>query len=213
VSGFVREFRTELQWTAVVLVLAALAAIALWPRDHSGTEQAPGPAPAAPQQQPADPALRAGMQPCPPPQPGGPAQLAGRTGTCLADGRPVDLAQAVAGRPALINVWATWCAPCRTELPALQQYSERPGSIPVLGVQVLSDEAGGLELLRQLGVRFPAVHDPSGQLRAALQVPNVLPASFVITPDGQVRRIDPPEVFGSAAQVDAAVQRTLGGQP
>lgn len=211
-SRWFREFRNEIQWTVVVLVLAVLAGIALWPRDveQPGTGTAsPAPAQSA---QPVDPALRTGLQPCPQPQPGGPAQLAGATGTCLADGKPIDLAAAVAGRPVLINVWATWCAPCRTELPALQAYTERPGAIPVLGVQVLSDEAGGLELLQRLGVRFPGVHDPDARLRAALRVPAVLPASFVVTPGGQVRRIDPPEVFGSADQVAAAVHRTLGGQ-
>lgn len=211
-----REFRTEIQWTIVVLVLAGLAVVALLPgaqltgRDSGGTAS-PQPAPGTADPPPVDPALRTGMQPCPQPRPGGPAQLAGVTGTCMADGAPIDVGAAVAGRPVLINVWATWCGPCRTELPALQEYSQRPGSVPVLGVQVLSDEAGGLQLLRDLGVRYPAVHDVDGGLRSALRVPNVLPASFVLTASGEVRRVDP-GVFGSADEVRAAVSRTLGGQ-
>ncbi|WP_243791118.1 TlpA disulfide reductase family protein [Saccharopolyspora gloriosae] len=210
----VREFRREIQWTVVVLVLAALAVVALWPGGSGGGDSQAG-SPSDPRQRtasPVDPALRGGLEPCPAPQPGGPAALAGVTGTCLADGTPVDVGAALAGRPALINVWATWCGPCRTELPAVQAYSERPGSVPVLGVQVQSDEAGGLELLRELGARFPGVHDPDGAVRSALRVPNVLPASFVITAGGEVRRIDPPEVFESADAVDAAVRRTLGGR-
>ncbi|MEU6128622.1 TlpA disulfide reductase family protein [Saccharopolyspora sp. NPDC047091] len=208
----VREFRNEIRWTVVVLVLAGLAVVALWPGGSGGGTRAVDPPQQRPQAAPVDPALRTGLEPCPAPRPGGPAELAGVTGTCLADGRPIDVGAALAGRPALVNVWATWCAPCRTELPALQRYADRPGSIPVLGVQVQSDEAGGLELLRSLGVRFPAVHDPDGALRGALRVPNVLPASFVITESGEVRRIDPPEVFRSADAVDAAVRRTLGGR-
>ena len=69
----------------------------------------------------------------------------------MADGTPVDVAAATAGEPTLINVWATWCAPCRKELPALQEYSQRPGAVRVLGVQVQSGQAGGLELLDSLG--------------------------------------------------------------
>ncbi|GAB2652282.1 TlpA disulfide reductase family protein [Saccharopolyspora gloriosae] len=209
-----REFRREIQWTVVVLVLAGLAVVALWPGGSGDGGGQAGSPPGSEQRAapPVDPALRAGLEPCPPPRPGGPAELAGTTGTCLADGRPVDVGAALAGRPALVNVWATWCGPCRTELPALQSYAERPGSIPVLGVQVQSDEAGGLELLRDLGARFPAVHDADGSVRSALRVPNVLPASFVITAGGEVRRIDPPEVFESADAVDAAVRRTLGGR-
>ncbi|WP_258345166.1 TlpA family protein disulfide reductase [Saccharopolyspora gregorii] len=209
---YVREFRSEIRWTVVVLVLAGLAVVALWPGGSGGGTPTADAPEQRPQAAPVDPALRAGLDPCPEPRAGGPAELAGATGTCLADGRPVDVGAALAGRPALVNVWATWCAPCRTELPALQEYSARPGSIPVLGVQVRSDEADGLALLRSLGVRFPAVHDPDGALRAALRVPNVLPASFVITESGEVRRIDPPEVFRSADAVDAAVRRTLGGR-
>ncbi|MFR9728964.1 TlpA family protein disulfide reductase [Saccharopolyspora sp. MS10] len=208
----VREFRREIQWTLVVLVLAVLAAVALWPGgsgDIGSRAAPPGPERAAP---PVDPALRTGLEPCPSPSPGGPERLAGVTGTCLADGAPADVGAALAGRPALINVWATWCAPCRTELPALQDYAHRPGAIPVLGVQVRSDEADGLELLRSLGVRFPNVHDPEGAVRQALRVPNALPASFVVTAEGEIRRIDPPEVFESGDAVDAAVRRTLGGR-
>ncbi|WP_344686197.1 TlpA disulfide reductase family protein, partial [Saccharopolyspora taberi] len=147
------------------------------------------------------------LAPCPAGPPTGPAA----TGTCLADGSPADLAAAVGGRPTLVNVWATWCAPCRTELPALQEYSQQPGSVRVIGVQVLSDEEEGLRLLRELGVRYPNIHDPDNRIRAALNVPAVLPISYVVTSTGEVRRIDPPIAFSSAAEVADAVGRTLEG--
>jgi thiol-disulfide isomerase/thioredoxin len=209
-----REFHAEIRWTIVVVVLAVLAVIALWPRTASQNTaaQVGQPQPSATGQS-VDPALRAaaGLQPCP--APAGTAQdatLAGATGTCLADGVPANLAAAVSGRPTVINVWATWCAPCRTELPALQAYSEQPGAVQVLGVQVQSDQTGGLMLLKQLGVRFPTVWDGDNHIAAALRVPNALPASFVITAGGEVRRVDPPVVFSSAGDVRATVQRMLG---
>jgi thiol-disulfide isomerase/thioredoxin len=216
--GTLREFRTEIRWTIVVVVLAVLAIIALWPRGASPNTSPDAMSQFEPAQPPAvnqsvDPALRAaaGLQRCPA-SAGATADpaLSGASGTCLADGSATNLAAAVAGRPTVINVWATWCAPCRTELPALQAYSEQPGAVRVLGVQVQSDQSGGLTLLRQLGVRFPAIWDGDGRIAAALRVPNALPASFVITASGEVRRVDPPVVFSSADEVRAIVQRTLG---
>lgn len=212
--GAMREFRTEIRWTIVVVVLAGLAVVALWPRGAApdmAAQDAPAPPPTASQS--VDPALRAAaaLQPCP--ASAGALRdpvLASASGTCLADGSATNLAAAVGGRPTVINVWATWCAPCRTELPALQAYSEQPGAVRVLGVQVQSDQGGGLALMKQLGVRFPTMWDGDGRIAAALRVPNALPASFVITAGGEVRRVDPPVVFSSADEVRATVQRMLG---
>lgn len=212
--GVLHEYRTEIRWTIIVVVLAVLGIVALWPRQaaQNTTTRAGQPLPPAAVQS-VDPALRAaaGLQPCPPSLQGpqDPA-LAGSTGTCLADGSPANLAAAVYGRPTLINVWATWCQPCRTELPALQAYADQPGAIQVLGVQVQSDQDGGLMLLKQLGVRFPSLWDGNNRIAAALRVPDALPASFVITADGRVRRVDPPVVFSTPGEVRDAVRRTLG---
>ncbi|QIZ35530.1 TlpA disulfide reductase family protein [Saccharopolyspora sp. ASAGF58] len=206
-----RAYRNEIRWTIVVVVLAVLGVIALWPRGADQQQQqsaAPAPAPAA---RAVDPAQRAAaaLQPCPAAS-GAPGDLAGVTGSCLADGQPADVGAAVAGGTTLINLWATWCAPCRTELPALQAYADQPGAVRVLGVQVQSDPADGLDLLTQLGVHFPNVHDGDSRVRVALKAPNVLPMSYVVTASGEVRRIDPPVVFKSPDDVRAAVERTLG---
>ncbi|MGP4018330.1 TlpA family protein disulfide reductase [Saccharopolyspora sp. 5N708] len=206
-----RAYRNEIRWTIVVVVLAVVGVVALWPRgsDQQADSAASGPPPVA--SRVVDPAQRAAaaLQPCPAAD-GAPAQLAGATGSCLADGRPVDVGAAVAGAPTLINVWATWCGPCRTELPALQAYSTQPGAVRVLGVQVQSDPADGLDLLRGLGVHFPNVHDGESRVGAALKVPNFLPVSYLVTASGEVRRIDPPVAFESPDEVRAAVQRTSG---
>lgn len=209
--AWVREYRSELRWTFVVLVLAAAGIAALWPRSAEQPDEGGGAPPpkAAP---PVDPAQRqaADLQPCPSGA-GGPAELTGVRGTCLADGVPTDLGAAVADGPVLVNVWATWCAPCRTELPALQAYAERPDSPRVLGVQVMSDEAAGLDLLRELGVDFPNVHDADDDIRAALRVPNVLPVSYLVTERGEVRRMGP-AAFEDPDQIAEAVRNTAGGE-
>ncbi len=206
----VADFRREITWTLVVLVLAGLTVVALWPRERGqqatdGAGQAPAPeAPVA-----SEARQEADLAACTP-QPGAPPQrLGGVSTTCMADGETVDFGSVVP-RPAVINVWATWCEPCREELPALQEYSARPDSPPVRGVQVMSDEADGLAMLSRLGVRFPSVHDADRSVSAALRLPPALPATYVVTGSGELRRTEP-HVFRSADEVGDAVRTTLEG--
>jgi thiol-disulfide isomerase/thioredoxin len=201
------------RWALVLGVLVLAAVVALLPRDDP---QAPSPAAlpasAAPDLAAPDLAaarLKAALAPCPAPGAGRVETLAGVSASCLGDGRPVDLGAALAGRTTVVNVWATWCQPCRTELPVLAAYAAGPGAASVLGVQVASSPADGLALLTELGVHLPTVHDgdgPSGPVRAALKVAPVLPASYLVTPDGRVRFLGDPRVFDSPDQVRAAVE-------
>lgn len=195
------EFRT----TLVVVVLAIAGVFALWPRPDAQPAD-PGrvtpwsvgggagtmAAPAGPEVD----ALRAAadLRPCPTPQPGAPpptGPLAGIVVPCLGGPGEVDLAAALAGRPALLNVWASWCGPCRAEIPALDAYANRPDAIPVVGIDVRDDAAAALSLLDELGARYPSVVDTDGELWAALEVPLAIPTSYVLRADGSLRRVDP----------------------
>ncbi|SNR62998.1 Thiol-disulfide isomerase or thioredoxin [Haloechinothrix alba] len=171
------------------------------PPDESGLERA---------RQDAD------LRPCPT---GGRAtaevdDLAGVRATCLGDGERVALGAALAGEATLINVWATWCGPCREELPVLQEYARSQDRVNVLGVQVESDPVDGLEMLTELGVRFPSVHDGTGStgaVRDALGVPRALPASYFVSPGGDVTFITDPRVFYSVDDVREGVEAHGGG--
>ncbi|MBY0440768.1 MAG: TlpA family protein disulfide reductase [Mycobacteriaceae bacterium] len=124
---------------------------------------------------------------------------------CAADGSTVDARQALRGHPVVLNFWAYWCAPCAAELPALAEYQRRVGSA-VLVVTVHQDENEAAALLRlaQLGVRLPTWQDGRRRVAAALRVPNVMPTTVVLYPDGSVAQTLP-RAFTSAEEITAAI--------
>lgn len=150
---------------------------------------------------------RADLPPCRVASDGaGPPALHDVAVQCAADGTPVDVAQMFAGRRVVLNLWAYWCGPCRDELPALAEYQRRAGpAVTVVTVHQDDNEAAGLALLAELGVRLPTLQDPRRQVAAALRVPNVMPATVVLAPDGSVARILP-QPFATVEEIAAAVE-------
>ncbi len=100
-------------------------------------------------------------------------------------------ALAPGGRPAVVNFWAPWCAPCRAELPHLAELArELAGAVDFVGVNV---DPGGEDaaLLEQLGVAYPQFLADGELLAAFFEDPEriPLPATFVFDAEGEVRRV------------------------
>ncbi|MEV4126861.1 TlpA disulfide reductase family protein [Nocardia sp. NPDC049707] len=174
------------------LITVVALAVALWPRDNddtatSGDHSANSLASASVEARTA-----AGLANCPAPAADavGRGPLAGLAPTCLSDGKPVDLAAALAGKPALLNLWAYWCGPCAKELPDVQEYARRAANaITVLTVHSDPDEARALALLTDLKVTLPGVLDPRAKVRTAVGAPAVLPVSVLLRADGSVAEV------------------------
>ncbi len=103
--------------------------------------------------------------------------------TDLQTGELVDAA-AIDG-PAIVNLWATWCGPCRTEMPAFQEVSTEFDDVRFVGVNQGDAGDAAAEFLNEVGVTFDQYLDPNGDLTNALRVAG-LPATFVIDADGVV---------------------------
>lgn len=117
-----------------------------------------------------------------------PAQpLADLTLPCLADGEPVALDR-LRG-PAVVNLWASWCGPCRQELPVMQRLAQRAeGRVQVVGVVVSDRPAAAAALAEDLGVTFPAVEDRQDQLRPLIGARGV-PATAFVDAEGNLRHV------------------------
>jgi thiol-disulfide isomerase/thioredoxin len=156
------------------------------------------------------PALRslkaaAKVEPC---RPGTAAsQLPKVTLACLGGGRAVDLAK-LRG-PLVINLFAQWCGPCRSEMPYYQALHEKgKGVVSVLGIDYLDPQpTGALDLAKQTGVTYPLLADPAGVLRPDFRIRG-LPGVVFVGKDGTVSA---PQfrVVRSYAELRTLVQQQL----
>jgi peroxiredoxin len=92
------------------------------------------------------------------------------------------------GQVVMINFWASWCGPCRQEMPILNQLYQRyePMGFTLLGVNVEEDKAAADKVLREIPVNFPVLYDSKNQVSESYQV-RAMPSTFLIDRDGKVR--------------------------
>jgi cytochrome c biogenesis protein CcmG/thiol:disulfide interchange protein DsbE len=122
-----------------------------------------------------------------PEQPDAPAQgdpLSALSFDCPGGGT-LDLGRAQ-GVPTLVNLWGSWCPPCREEMPLLQQLAaSAAGKIQVVGVISKDGRPQAESFAADAGVTFPSAFDGDGQLMADLGI-NVLPYTYFLDATGSV---------------------------
>ena len=125
------------------------------------------------------------------------------------DGTKVEIPQAWAGSPTLVNLWASWCGPCLKEMPELQAFASEKSAngAQVVGI-ALDDAVSAKAMLERLGITYPNLIDTPGPADAGVRLGNpagVLPYSVLISADGRVlkTRIGP---FEDKADIAAWAQ-------
>ena len=106
------------------------------------------------------------------------------------------------GKPVVVNIWASWCAPCRTEMPLLDRAARTyEGRVTFLGVASRDDRQDAASFLDDVGVSYPNVFDPSGDVRSALGLRG-FPTTYVFDSDGTLLH----SIVGGVSEQQLAAQ-------
>jgi peroxiredoxin len=126
----------------------------------------------------------------------------------LATGDSVSLRALAKGEVTLINIWATWCAPCKEEMPAMQRtYADlAPRGFRILAVSIDNgDGAAVRKFADELGITFDILQDRSGNIQQLYQTTGV-PESFLLDRDGTIVK----RVIGAHDWASGANRRLIG---
>jgi thiol-disulfide isomerase/thioredoxin len=114
------------------------------------------------------------------------------------------------GKVVLVNFWATWCVPCRDEMPSIERLRASLEGRPfaVLAVNLAEPESRIRKFLEAVPVRFPVLVDRDTKTAKAWQA-KLLPATYIIGPDGAIRYRHLGELDWSKPEVRAAIVRLI----
>lgn len=106
-----------------------------------------------------------------------------------ASGKPVSLSD-LKGQVVLINFWASWCGPCRQEMPILDQlyHSYQAAGFTLLGVNVEPSAGDASKFLKSTPVSFPVLYDPNSKVSQLYQVSG-MPSTIIVDREGKIRYV------------------------
>ena len=119
------------------------------------------------------------------------------------------------GKVVLLNIWATWCPPCKVEMPSMERLHKKLAGLQdfrLVAVSVDEDDSTVVDkFVKDMGLTFEILHDRSGAIRQIYQTTGV-PESFVIDRDGVIVK----KVIGAAdweaPENEQLIRRLLGGR-
>ena len=124
------------------------------------------------------------------------------------DGRSVRLSD-LRGKAVVLNFWATWCGPCKIEMPWLNEFHQQygPQGVQVIGVSMDEDRNKVGPFIKEMGVEYTILHGTE-QVGEAYGGVQYLPATFYIDRDGKI--VD--RVFGlvSRSEIEGNIKKSLG---
>lgn len=122
------------------------------------------------------------------------------------DGATFTLSQHLAddGRPVFLNLWASWCGPCRAEMPDLDAAAANNPDIAFIGVAVQDELEKARDFADEIGVTYPLAFDEAREVDDGY-APIGLPASFIISPEGLIVE----RVFGPLTE--SQIEEKLAG--
>lgn len=117
------------------------------------------------------------------------------------------------GAPYLLNIWATWCAPCREEMPELQElhdtYADQGFQVVAVSVDNRNDRDQIVAFMEEFGLDFPIWHDPTWAIQDTYLLLG-LPGSFLIDAEGRIVRKWPGWFHPMEEDVQEDVRALLG---
>lgn len=121
------------------------------------------------------------------------------------DGTSVSLS-AIDG-PAVVNLWATWCAPCRREIPDFEAVHREVGDeVRFVGINIGDDAGDAAAFLDDVGATYDQLRDPGGYVVTGLGT-STMPVTIVLAPDGSIdaTHLGPMDQQDLRSAIDAAI--------
>jgi peroxiredoxin len=118
--------------------------------------------------------------------------------------------QELRGKVVMVNFWATWCGPCRQEMPHLNRLHEkysRSGFV-LLGVNVDDDPRNAAAVAAKLGIQFPVLLDTDKKISDKYEL-QTMPSTFLIDRDGKVRYVHRGYLSGYEEQYEKQIRELL----
>ncbi|MDD7967776.1 TlpA family protein disulfide reductase [Actinomycetospora lemnae] len=119
------------------------------------------------------------------------------------------------GQVVVLNIWGSWCGPCRAETPELEAVARAtaPLGVQFLGIDVRDDRDAAADFLRDRGVSYPSIYDPPGRSLLALRgfPRNVVPSTIVLDREGRVAAVFLTAVL--AADIEPTIRRIATEPP